>query len=127
LKELRPETTPAEATKKSRLPEKTRGFVQHAFAHGAADALDERRKLLLVRYIIDDKSTMKELSKYAGVSQQRVSQLYYGALTRLWLASPPEVQQQFPAKEVFVAKGAVCLTSNIGASVEKRLKGEDDW
>jgi hypothetical protein len=102
VKEQRPETTPVEATY---LPNKTRGFVQLAFAHGAADVLDERKKWLLARYVVDDQLTLEELKQYAGVtSLVTARQLYQKALIRVWKASSLEAQQQFPIEKLIKGK-----------------------
>jgi hypothetical protein len=75
----------------------TRAFVQSAFANGAGEYLDERRKWLLVRYVIEDALTLEEIKKFAGVtSRERARQLYRSALSILWERSPIEVQTQYP-------------------------------
>lgn len=105
MKDQEPKAIPQEAKRQSRLPEKTRGFVQLAFAHGAADKLDERRKWLLARYVVEDKLTLDGLKKYAGVTTaERARQIYNRALHIIWEASPAEVQQRFPKEEVIHGK-----------------------
>jgi hypothetical protein len=94
---------------KPRLPETTRAFIQHAFASpDVAEKLDQRRRWILVRYVADDKLTLAELRKYAGVkSVERVRQLYYSALRVIYQASPAEVRQKFPEKEVIKGKKSI--------------------
>jgi hypothetical protein len=119
VKEQRPEVTPAETIKKSRLPEKTRELVQRAFADGVGERIDERKKSallkererwernkwLLVRYVVDDQLAFEELKQYAGVTtREGARKLYKEALTIVWEASPPEIKLQFPKEEVIGGK-----------------------
>jgi hypothetical protein len=104
---------------KSRLPDKTRGFVQLAFANGVVERVDkekqsatleeserwEKKKWLLVRYVVDDQSTLEDVKMYAGVNnRERARQLFSRALTEIWRASPPEIKSQFSPKEIFKGK-----------------------
>jgi len=57
---------------------------------------------------VDDRLTLKELKKYAGVTtDERARQLWKSALICIWEASPAKVQQQFPKEEVIRGKSPV--------------------
>jgi hypothetical protein len=106
------------------LSNKTRAFIQHAFASGAAEKLpeiihkrnmlwnsllrrryDEQLKWLLARYAADDRLSLNEVKKYAGVkSSQGARGLWIEGLNYLWEASPIDIQRKFPRQEVIVGK-----------------------
>jgi hypothetical protein len=85
------------AAKQSRIPDQKIVFVQHAFASGADDRLDERRRIFLAHAVTKPHLTLQELAPFAGVhTAERARQLWDSGLKALWQASPPELQQQYP-------------------------------
>jgi NUMOD3 motif len=105
---------------KSRLPVQTRAFVQEAFADKeTAERIDqqmsekpakkqkdwERKKWLLVRYVVENDTTLDRVKIFAGVgTAERARQLYMSALTTVWEASSEKIQNKFPAEDVLVGK-----------------------
>jgi hypothetical protein len=103
-KELEVKHVAEQRTAKSRLPRKTLAFIQHAFAAGAADLLDDRKKWLLVRYIVDERTTLDTVKQYAEVTtREGARRQFFTTLHTIWEASPKPVQQRFP-KDVLSAK-----------------------
>jgi hypothetical protein len=94
------ETSPSEshetATKSPQLTDRTIAFIQHSYAAGADEELDERRRLLLARAAAEPHKTLQELAPYAGVStKERVRQLSDTGIRTLYEADPPELQQRY--------------------------------
>jgi hypothetical protein len=100
----KPNTTESQKIKKPRLPKETRDFVEQSFDLGTTNVLDERRKRMLAEYVFNDSLTFEALKLSAGTGKERARELYLQALTRIWKASPPEVQQQFPKEDVLRGK-----------------------
>jgi hypothetical protein len=110
--------TPQGVTSRLHLPERTRTFIQRAFADGTVERIDEgiksdkarakkweRRKWLLVRYLTDEGATYNDLKQYAEVkTSERVRQLYAEAIKTIWKAAPIELQNQFPEEEILKGK-----------------------
>jgi hypothetical protein len=93
--------TPVEISKIPKLSGKTYAFIRHAFACGAVEVVDEKRKLLLARYIVDDHLTLKEVKRYTGVkTARRAKEIYDSALKDIWEISPLDVQRKFPKEEI---------------------------
>ena len=85
------------AAKQSRISDRTITFVQHTFASGADDRLDERRRTFLAHVVTKPYLTLKDLALFAGVgTEEGARQLWDSSLKALWQASPPELQQQYP-------------------------------
>jgi hypothetical protein len=98
----------------------TRAFVQEAFADKETAArIDqqmsekpaqkqrdwERKKWLLVRYVVENDMTLNRVKIFAGVgTAERARQLYMSALTTVWEASSEKIQNKFPAEDVLVGK-----------------------
>lgn len=98
----------------------TRAFVQEAFADKeTAERIDqqmsekptkkqknwERKKWLLVRYVVENDMTLNRVKIFAGVgTAERARQLYMSALTTVWEASSEKIQNKFPAEDVLVGK-----------------------
>lgn len=91
-------TTQQESTaKKSRMPNRVIAFVQHAFASGADDKLDERLRLFLAHAVTKPHLTLQELAPLADVgTKERSRQLLQDGLLELWLGSPEELQERYP-------------------------------
>jgi hypothetical protein len=118
------------AIEKPRLPDITRAFVQRAFADGVVEQIDERKKQetekldkrknfgkgedwerkkwLLVRYVVDDQLTLDEVKKYAGATSPTGAKLLYtAALEEIWEASPKELRRKFPRRKIVVGKSRI--------------------
>ncbi|MBV8141840.1 MAG: hypothetical protein JOZ60_07340 [Verrucomicrobia bacterium] len=128
---------------RTRLPDATRAFVQRAFADGVVERMDtekarkpedqqewERRKWLLVRHVIDDNcSSHNELRRYAGIRTiSYASRLYLKTLADIWLAAPPELQAEFPLKEISKGKRGGALPGcevlqEVRERISQKLKG----
>jgi hypothetical protein len=94
---------PVEVAKIPKLSEKTYAFIHYAFASGAVEVVDEKRKFLIARYIIDDHLTLEELKGYAGVkTARRAKEVYDSALKAIWENSPLDVQRKFPKEEILL-------------------------
>ena len=71
-------------------------FIQHAFARGADEKLDERTRLLIARNVNNPSLTQEQLSTFIGLTTQGTNQILKKGLQILWQASPPELQQRYP-------------------------------
>jgi hypothetical protein len=85
------------AARQSRISDQKIAFVQHAFASGADDLLNERQRIFLAHAVTKPHLTLQELVPFAGVgTASTVGQLWNTGVKALWQASPPELQQQYP-------------------------------
>jgi hypothetical protein len=86
-----------EAEKPSRIPDIKIAFIQHAFASGADERLDERRRMFLAHAVTKPHLTLQELAPFAGVgTAEGASHVWSTGLRALWQAAPPELQQRYP-------------------------------
>jgi hypothetical protein len=85
-----------EHAKPSRIPDNVIAFVQHAFASGAGDRLEEKLRFFVAHAITKPHLTLEELSPFGGFgypgTASSASNLLKEGILQLWLESPEELQ-----------------------------------
>jgi hypothetical protein len=93
------------ATKSPQLPDRTIAFIQHSYAAGADEELDERRRLLLARAAVEPHKTLEELAPYAGIgTKERARQLLDTGIRKLYEADPQELQQRYDLDSLLTSR-----------------------